>query len=68
MVVALAELPWERPWKRSRSFRPDRVRRVREILRRIEVHGPSEHSRAELVLAVRRLLSPDYGDGPLSAA
>jgi hypothetical protein len=68
MVVALAELPWERPWKRSRPVRPDPIRRVRETLRRIEVHGPSEHSRAELVLAIRRLLAPDFWDGPFSAA
>lgn len=68
MVVALAELPWERPWRRSRSTRPDPIHRVRKILRRIEVHGPSEHVRAELVLAIRRLLAPDFWDGPLSAA
>jgi hypothetical protein len=66
MVVALAELPWERPQKRSRFVRPDPIRHVRKILRRIEVHGHSEHSRAQLVLSVRRLLASDFWDGPSS--
>lgn len=66
MVVALAELPWERPLKRSRFVRPDPIRRVRESLRRIEVRGHSEHSRAQLILSVRRLLASDFWDGPPS--
>ncbi len=68
MVVALAELPWERPRRRSRVARPDPIRRVRNVLRRMEVRGPSEETRAQLVLSVRRLLASDFWDGPISAA
>jgi hypothetical protein len=68
MAVALAGLPWRRPRKRSSLERRDRIRRVRDVLRRIEIHGPREPFRAELVLAVRRLLAPDFWDDPLSAA
>ena len=68
MVVALASLPWREPWRRSRRSHEDPIRRVRNILRRIEANGPCELYRAELVRAIRRLLAPDYWDGPLSAA
>jgi hypothetical protein len=68
MVVALAELPWERPRRRSWSRRMNPVRSVRNVLRRIESSGLCEAHRAQLALEVRRLLASDFWDGPPSAA
>ena len=68
MVIALASLPEREPWKRSRRSHEDPIRRVRNILRRIETNGPCEFYRAQLVRAVRRLFAPDDWNGPLSAA
>lgn len=66
MVVALAGTPWERPWRRLPRVTRDPIRRVRDVLRRIELHGPQEPYRAQLVRAVRSLLAQDPGDGPFT--
>lgn len=68
MVVALACTPWERPWRRSPRITGDPMRRVRDILRKIEVHGIREPYRAQLIRAVRSLLAQEPRDGPLLAA
>lgn len=68
MYTAVAGAPERGPWRRLRLSRPDPIRGVRIVLRRIESRGLCEAYRAELVLAVRRLLSSDWWDGPLAAA
>lgn len=69
MITALAGMPWERPWRRSSRITRDPIRRVRDTLRQIELHGPQEPYRAQLVRAVRSLLAQDPGDEhPRSAA
>lgn len=68
MHIALASMPWGEPRRRSWRRREDPIRSVRNALHRIESSGLCEAHRAELILAVRKLLSEDYWDGPLSAA
>ena len=68
MVVSLVSLPGRDPWRRSRRSHEDPIRRVRNILRGIEANGSCEAYRAEIIRAIRRLIAPDYWDGPLSAA
>ncbi len=68
MAASATGAPERGPWRRSRRCRLDPIRTVREILRRIESNGPCELYRAQLVLALRRLLSSDWWDGPLAAA
>lgn len=67
MITLLAGTPEERPWRRSLKVDRDPIRRVRETLRKIEVHGTQEPYRAQLIRAVRNLLQ-DRWDGPSSAA
>ena len=69
MITPLAGMPWERPWRRSSRITRDPIRRVRDTLRQIELHGPQEPYRAQLVRAVRSLLAQDPEDEhPRSAA
>ena len=65
MVIALSCAPWGRPRRRSSRVTRDPIRRVRDALRRVEIHGTHEPYRAQLILAVRRLLAQDPWDGPL---